>query len=57
MNSTLQARETLSLLTRIGMDGTSKLEAYHEHVKKREQAERRILNALLRRNQPGLTGR
>lgn len=36
----------LSLFARIDMDDPSKLEVYRRHLKKREQAERRILEAL-----------
>jgi hypothetical protein len=42
----MQARETLSLFARIGMDDPSKLEPYKKRLKKREQAERRILEAI-----------
>ena len=42
----MQARETLSFFARIGMDDPSKLEVYMSHLKKHEQVERRIVDAL-----------
>ena len=48
MTATREARETLSLFARIGMDDPSKLEAYTRRLKKRERAERQIRDGLLR---------
>jgi hypothetical protein len=53
MTATREAREILVLFARIGMDDTSRFEVYAERLKKREQAERRIRNALLRQSEPG----
>jgi hypothetical protein len=49
INATLEARETLSLFARLGIDDASKLAVYGQRLKKREQAERRILEALRQR--------
>ena len=46
--ATREARESLSLFARIGMDDASKLEAYTKRLKKRERAERQIRDGLLR---------
>ncbi len=55
--ATQEARETLTLFARIGMNDTSKLKAYTERLNKREQAEHRIRDDFLRQNQAALSGR
>jgi hypothetical protein len=57
MTATREAREILVLFARIGMDDTSRLEVYATRLKKSEQAERRIRNALLRQSQAPVGGR
>jgi hypothetical protein len=47
LNATHQARETLELFHRLGIDDDSKLARYEQHVRKCELAERQILSDML----------
>ena len=49
VNATMEARETLELFNRLGIDDNTKLAPYKRRLRQREQTERQILEALRQR--------